>query len=134
MSKSQSLCMAVISLLFSGMIYLLFRDTQMYMFVPIKEIGQMENLEVVRGVVSNVTLPDWFLYSLPDGLWLYAYMLIIRCVWYNANPVIKYFFLATLPILAICTEILQLNSLCFGTGDVVDLAFYLLFIVLYVLF
>ena len=134
MSKRQSLFVALISLSLAGMIYILFRSTDMYMFLPVKACGGLSSLNEIRFAFAGCHLPDWFLYSLPDGLWLYAYMLIVRCLWYNDNSVIKVLFLSVLPVFAITIEVLQFLSLYFGTGDIIDIVFYLVFILLYVIF
>ena len=134
MSRRISLLVAVICLLFSGLIYILFRSTDMYMFLPVKACGGLSGLNEIRSTFVGCHLPDWFLFSLPDGLWLYAYMLIVRCLWYNDNSVIKVLFLSVLPVFAITIEVLQFLSLYFGTGDIIDIVFYLVFILLYVIF
>ena len=104
------------------------------MFLPVKACGGLSSLNEIRFAFAGCHLPDWFLYSLPDGLWLYAYMLIVRCLWYNDNSVIKVLFLSVLPVFAITIEVLQFLSLYFGTGDIIDIVFYLVFILLYVIF
>lgn len=134
MSRRLSSAIAILCLLFSGSIYFLFRSTDMYMFLPIKACGGMDKLNDIRSLFADCHLPDWFLYSLPDGLWLYAYMLFIRSLWNTGNSNLKTLFLLLLPTLAFTFEALQFLSLYQGTGDVVDVIFYILFIVLYLIF
>lgn len=134
MSKCQSLCMAIVCLVMSGMIYLLYRCTDVYMFQPLKTYGVMDYLLEIRKYVATDCLPDWFLYSLPDGLWLYSYMLFVRVIWYGNNSAFKLFFLALMPIMAFALEGLQFIHCFPGTGDIVDIVFYLAAVVLYVLF
>ncbi len=134
MSRRLSSAIAILCLLFSGSIYFLFRSTDMYMFLPIKACGEMDKLNDIRSLFADCHLPDWFLYSLPDGLWLYAYMLFIRALWNTGNSNLKTLFLLLLPILAFTFEALQFLSLYQGTGDVGDVIFYILFIALYLIF
>lgn len=134
MSRRLSSAIAILCLLFSSSIYFLFRSTDMYMFLPIKACGGMDKLNDIRSLFADCHLPDWFLYSLPDGLWLYAYMLLISTLWHTEKSHLRTVFLALLPILAFTIEGLQFLSLYQGTGDVVDVIFYCLFIVLYLIF
>lgn len=69
----------------------------------------------------TVVLPDWLLYSLPDGCWVFSatsWMLLIwnRWVPWTLIPV----------ILAVSAEFGQLLGLVQGTYETLDILFYLL--------
>ena len=70
-------------------------------------------------------LPNWFLYSLPDGLWLFSYLSVLLVVWDNAISKHNIYWLLLVPIVAIFSEIGQLVEIVPGTFDIFDLIFYL---------
>ena len=67
-------------------------------------------------------LPEWLVYSLPSGLWAFAYSIVITGIWWNSKSRLKYFWFATILILVVGWEILQLSGLVHGTysfGDII---------------
>jgi len=70
-------------------------------------------------------LPNWFLYSLPDGLWLFSYLSILLAVWDNTISKYNIHWLLLVPTIAILAEIGQLFTIVPGTFDIIDLFFYL---------
>jgi hypothetical protein len=66
--------------------------------------------------------PEWFIYSLPGGLWAFAYALIINGIWWESHSLRKYFWMATVPVLVIGFELLQGAGLLRGTFCFTDLA------------
>ena len=74
----------------------------------------------------SVHLPTWFLYSFPDGLWLFSYLSLLLIVWNNTISKHNIHWLLLLPTVAITSEIGQLFAIVPGTFDVLDLTFYLL--------
>ena len=69
-------------------------------------------------------MPDWVVYNVPAGLWLFAYLLLIEAIGLNDTGRIKSLFLCALPALAVATEFLQMWNPSFGTGDMWDVAAY----------
>jgi hypothetical protein len=69
------------------------------------------------------TIPQWIIYSLPDGLWAFAYALLITGLWIGKGSGIKYFWMSTIPVLVIGMEMLQYIGMVKGTFSLVDLAF-----------
>ncbi len=70
-------------------------------------------------------LPNWFLYSLPDGLWLFSYLSVLLVVWENVITKHNIHWLLLVPVVAIFSEIGQLFKIVPGTFDILDLTFYL---------
>ena len=70
-------------------------------------------------------LPNWFLYSLPAGLWLFSYLSILLVVWNNKISKHNIHWLLLVPTIAIVSEIGQLFGIVPGTFDIFDLTFYL---------
>ena len=113
------------------MIYILFRPTNLLMFNMLDSIGLMDLVNSIRPNRSDI--PEWIIYSLPDGLWLFSYCLFIGCIW---NFELKRCFcvLMILPIYAILHEIGQNAHFVSGTFDLIDLATYLIAFVLGLLY
>lgn len=118
------LSMSLVSFLTGAVAYLLFRTTDLYMFSAIKPLPIYGRLEALRRSCSGFTMPDWVVYNLPDGLWLFAYLLLTEAIWLNDAGRVKSLFLCLMPVLAIATEFLQMWNLSFGTGDVWDVVAY----------
>jgi|TARA_Y100000766_G_C18695866_1_gene501782 hypothetical protein len=70
-------------------------------------------------------LPNWFLYSLPDGLWICSYLSVLLVVWDNVISKHNIHWLLLVPMIAIFSEIGQLFKIVPGTFDILDLIFYL---------
>jgi hypothetical protein len=71
-------------------------------------------------------LPGWFLYSLPDGLWLFSYISVLLTVWNNNISKDNIYWILLVPIIAVFIEFGQLLSIVSGTFDMIDLTFYLI--------
>ena len=65
-------------------------------------------------------LPDWVIYSLPDGLWLFSLLTILDRVWrgHNAGLPVACFVV----IAAVGLELVQMVDPRLGTFDVLDVA------------
>lgn len=113
-------------------IYLLFRSETLNIYQWCSEIGLVAFVESIRGVLGGWTLPAFAKYSLPDGLYCAAYILIIDAIWDKQDGITKYFFLSIVPAMAIVIEILQYYGVVKGTFDVYDLICYAVPVLLYV--
>jgi len=125
--KRQLIVGHFITLLLGGMVYLSFRSNTLVMFSWFDKINLLEPISELRLITLplSANLPNWFLYSLPDGLWLFSYLTVLLVIWDNtiSKQNIQWFFLV--PILAIFSEIGQLSGIVPGTFDITDLLFYL---------
>lgn len=72
---------------------------------------------------NTPNLPEWFIYSLPDALWMLTLMLIILMIWnFRLNrKSIPWISLAF--VTGISFEFLQAFHIVRGTFDAIDLAF-----------
>jgi hypothetical protein len=70
-------------------------------------------------------IPEWILFSLPDGLWIFSYVSLMLFIWQNSVSIKNIFWISIIPILAIGSEIGQLFGLVPGTFDFADLLLYL---------
>lgn len=74
-----------------------------------------------HGPHTSLPLPDWILYSLPNGFWAFAYALLMTVIRANQRSLLKYFWLGTVPLLVFGLEILQLTGTLPGTFCGLDL-------------
>ena len=82
-NKRQYICQTIISFFLLGLggsIYLLFRPKTLLMFKWVDSLGLSEYLDRLRDMVSDITLNHITLYSLPDGLWLASYIIVVNTI------------------------------------------------------
>ena len=103
-------------------IYILFRTTNLLVFDWLKAIHLSEFAFYLRHLSSEITLPGWLLYSMPDGLWAYAITSWIILIWDRAPPLA---WLSAGAVLAIGSELGQLIGIVPGTYQHRDVAFYI---------
>ena len=114
---------ALCCVLACGMMYIYFRPDTLKMFHFFKYIGVLDILENMKSDPSIVSL--WVLYNLPDGVWLFAYSILIGCIW---NFKIKdcWMFILVMPFICIPHEILQGLGVMHGTYDPNDIFAYIM--------
>ena len=110
------------SLFMGGCLYLLYRSDSLVMFRWCQSLGVYDFIVSLR---PQAHYDNWLVYSLPDGLWMLAYVLLMGAIW-NFN--VKKSLLASLPlaVVAIGSELLQIPRWIPGTFDIVDLFCYLM--------
>ena len=118
-----------ISTLFcGGLIYILFRSSSLKMFTWFKILHLDTFLQKTRNYTSLITynLPDFILYSLPDGLWMFSYVSLVLYLWKNEVKYENLFWIFIIPLIAIISELGQLFNIICGTFDTIDLLLYIL--------
>ncbi len=75
---------------------------------------------------------NWLIYNLPDGLWLLSYLLAMESIW-GGNKRGKWIFCIPVIVFAIMMEFLQFKYYLPGTGDILDIIFYLISIIIFLL-
>lgn len=121
---------ALLLILFGGLIYIGFRPNNLRLFDWADAIGLNPIILSIRELLCNISVGNIVRFSLPDGLWLLGYLLIIDAIWRDES-LFKLFFITLLPLIAICMEFLQLANIISGVFDVLDLAAYLGAIMIY---
>lgn len=116
--------MALFLFSIGGLIYITFRSENLRMFAWAKELGISNYVWNIRESFGDIQINDFVKYSLPDGLWLLAYLLIVDTIW-NDSERFKVFFISALPVIAISSEIMQMFGLMHGVFDFYDLCCYL---------
>ena len=120
------LALSFLSLTLGGAIYIGFRSTDLVLYRFLNKLGLKQALIDFRIICSSIDLPEWVRYSLPDGLWLAAYLLVMNLIWRNHHSYLYYYLIYLMPALAILTEIGQYIGYCPGTFDSVDLICYII--------
>ncbi|WP_245915787.1 hypothetical protein [Apibacter adventoris] len=126
-----------ISLFIGILIYIFFRNFPLRIFSWSELVGIQQFLYKLREHnISYVRyIPDWMLFSLPDGLWIFSYTCFTLYIWKNIISVENVIWFIIIPFVAIGSELLQLFQLLSGTFDITDLLFYLLgFLLPFILF
>jgi len=121
--KISTIAIAFTCVLMCGLMYISFRPDTLKMFHFFKVFGLLDYLEELQHNPARV--PSWMLYNLPDGMWLFAYSILIACFW---NFKIKdcWMFVLVMPFICIPHEFLQGLGIMHGTYDPSDVLAYLL--------
>jgi len=62
----------VIPMILGGFLYILFREESLVMFDWFNSLGIESSIHYFReNINTNIHLPKWIVYSLPDGIWIY---------------------------------------------------------------
>lgn len=125
--KRQIIIGHLFTLLLGGFVYISFRQDTLKMFRWFDSINLSAVISELRLLTLPLSdhLPNWFLYSLPDGLWICSYLSVLLVVWDNVISKHNIHWLLLVPMIAIFSEIGQLFKIVPGTFDILDLIFYL---------
>jgi len=116
------------TLIIGGLIYVLFRveSLKMFKFFDLFSIGYEIDKIRVYTIPYSEYLPNWFLFSLPDGLWIFSYTSLVLYIWKNKLKKENIFWVLIVPFISIFSEIGQIFNIIPGTFDLIDLIFYLM--------
>ena len=130
--KKQTFLMPLFTLMLGSFIYVSFRQDTLILFDWLSDIGVFEFIAGYRHYTLPFAdnIPNWILYSLPDGLWLFSYISFALIIWDNKISKHGFFWIIIVPTIAICSEIGQLFNIIPGTYDLVDIFIYVLFFIL----
>lgn len=124
----KKLGITIIALLAGGLIYVCWRSESIVMFSWFNYLGIEKPIGALRNITTGYLhlLPSWFLYSLPDALWLFSGFFIFDAIWGQKNAFNKILWLSILWFVAIGIEVGQAFRLVPGTFDFYDVAFMLI--------
>lgn len=128
MKTKQLLIGHIATLCCGSLIYILFRSSSLKMFIWFERINILDVIENIRNftfIYSN-NLPNFILYSLPDGLWLFSYVSLVLYLWKNELKSENLFWVFSVPLISIISELGQIFKIIPGTFDIIDLVMYLL--------
>jgi len=120
-------------LITGGLIYVGFRDKSLLMFRWFEQLGISSEVDAFRVLVNSEGVYGWLKYSLPDGLWVFAYMFLVDAIWNGSKSISSYIFIFSLPGFALLSEFLQYFGLFPGVFDWIDVASYSFAIILYII-
>ena len=124
--KFGTIGIAFLCVFLCGMMYITFRPDTLKMFHWFKVFGLLDYLDELQHNPARV--PSWMLYNLPDGIWLFAYSILIGCIW-NFKIRDCWMFILVMPFICIPHEFLQGLGIMHGTYDPSDVLAYLLAII-----
>ncbi len=124
--KTGTIVLALSCVLMCGLMYISFRPDTLKMFHWFKFFGILDYLEELQHNPARV--PFWLLYNLPDGIWLFAYSILIGCIW-NFKIRDCWMFVLVMPFICIPHEFLQGLGIMHGTYDSSDVMAYVMAIV-----
>lgn len=113
-------------ILAGGLVYLLFRDERLWMFRWAGWVGLDGVIAAARvhSLPHRAALPDWLLFSAPDGVWVFASTAFFARLWHDGPRVLRVLWIGIGPAMAIGGELGQALGPVPGTFDPADLAFY----------
>jgi len=125
MNRKHKIILHVITpILIGGIIYILFREGNLRMFSWLYLLGLDSLIYDFRVNISlHNQIPDWILYNLPDGIWLYSLTSLMIIIWERESSISKYFWFLIIPILGLSAEFGQSINIVPGTYDKNDLIF-----------
>jgi hypothetical protein len=113
----------IFPVLLGTLIYIIFRDTSLWVFDWIKWLSLDKYVLEMREECACLLpyLHPIVLYALPDALWIYSFLYLMVALWIHEKGKVKWIFIS-LPILCgIGGELGQFVNLVPGTFDVWDL-------------
>lgn len=131
--RTTKVLLSLVILFIGGLIYVVYRSKSLLMFDWFNSIGLSNIIDRLRNLFQGDGIFGWVKYSLPDGLWIFSYLFILDAIWDGERNVISMIFLWGLPIVSILSEFLQLYGILPGVFDWIDLASYLLAIILFLI-
>ncbi len=117
--------MALIPILIGGAIYVMFRADTIRLFHWLSMVGLYDPIMFIRRYIEVFIpfIPEWIVYSLPNGLWVFSYAFIMTHLWWKRESIFKYFWLASIPGVGFGYEALQYMEVIPGTFCYHDLLF-----------
>ena len=95
------------------------------MFGWARTLGMYDRLSFWRRSVSTDGIPEFVIFALPDGLWLFSYIVTIATVW-DFRMRQCWLSIIALPVVACVSEMGQISGIVPGTFDMADMGCYLL--------
>lgn len=105
-------------------IYLLFRSKTLNIYQWCSTLGLTSLIDSLHSSVQDWNMSEFVKFSLPDGLYSAAYILIIDAIWHSENGMSKNIVISLVPFVTISSEALQYFGLVKGTFDMYDFICY----------
>ena len=121
---TSEVALGVLFLACGSAIYLLFRSKALNIYQWCSALGLSSMIDSLRNSVHGWNISEFVKFSLPDGLYCAAYILIIDAIWHYDNGIVKNIIISLVPFVTINGEVLQYYGLVKGTFDIYDLTCY----------
>ena|SRR5687767_11825896 len=115
------LALIVISLCIGAFLYVSTRSESIYLNQWLSMINNGELILYFQKLVTNVQIPEIIIYSLPDGLWMFAMIMVILMIWDFRLHKRSMIWLFSAIGAGISFEFLQSMQIVRGTFDKMDL-------------
>lgn len=126
-----TLCVSILLFICALYIYVSNRNSDMILYSWLGIDTENSFFAFIRS--NSFTLYPWVKYNLTDGLWMLSYLLFIESVWGDEKS-IKRIFCVSLISFAFILEMMQFLGWYPGTGDVLDIVFYIIAILIFLIF
>ncbi len=113
----------MLPILLGSLIYVLYRKPTLLVFQWIDTVGLTPCIVLLR---NQITLPltSFIQYSLPDGLWCYAFAYTLFQIWKDESIIARYLIIGGIPMIGVVSELLQIPHWIQGTFDLNDVIAY----------
>src|SRR5580765_6207739 len=113
----------LLPIVLGGLIYICWRPQDLLMFRWLRAAGVESLINSLRAIAApfRAIIPHWIVYSLPDGLWVYALTAFMIIRWRDRDSLTKLFWLSTGLLLGVGSELGQLAGIVPGSFDYSDL-------------
>ena len=91
---------------------------------------QVNKLLKLNYAPPPLNLPEWLIFNVPDGLWLYSFLMWLILIWQHEKGIEPFVWYGFLILGAIGSEFMQKFSVIQGTYDSNDIYAYFLTILL----
>ena len=127
MTKNRITFQVIIPLLIGGFIYIFFRADSLIMFRWFDTLGLTQIIAACRQLtIRHFNLPSWIIFSLPDALWIFAFINLMLIIWKDRFSTNSIFWLLLAPSIGIFSEVGQVVKIIPGTFDIIDLTLILI--------
>jgi hypothetical protein len=107
------------------LIYLAFRPVHLTVFHWAETLGFYSLILKARTLFDiGYLIPEWVIYSLPNGLWSYSFMFFISFIWGGEDVLEKIYFVVLVVALSVGSELGQLLNFIPGIFCLTDVALY----------
>lgn len=107
-----------------GLIYLAFRPTTILLFHVADGMGLMPLIAQGRDWMATWQPAEFWVYSLPGGLWAAAYILVVYGLLAHLSTLLRLLIASSIPLIGILSELLQGAHCLPGVFDWADLLCY----------
>ena len=123
--KKLYILICVSAIFLGGLIYIFLRNSDPLFFSWVGHFG-LDNWMISlrqKFQVLELQFPHWFVNSLPNGLWAFAYACLIMLIWTDNRSWLRTIWISSIPVLVFGFELMQYFGLIKGTFSILDLVF-----------